>query len=224
VNDAAGRPTEYHLPGAITSHCAYDPNGKLVKQANHKQCENSLCLINKRIYSRNKRDQIIRLEDDRRGNRKFVYDRNGQIFEDIHEGYRGFGHRFDPCGNPATLMPGTGWLAPAAIHWAITTSMHTIKRKTCHFPARQENLRTTDRHRGHLYSEAAHAHERTAIMSFKVIRATVPELAVQMVGGAHPTRPWMSRGGRCPPYAPVDVSWWALPPSGTVIAPYGTCA
>jgi hypothetical protein len=29
-------------------------------------------------------------------------------------------------------------------------------------------------------------------MSFKVIRATVPELAVQMVGGAHPTRPRMA--------------------------------
>jgi hypothetical protein len=42
-------------------------------------------------------------------------------------------------------------------------------------------------------AKAAHAHERTAIMSCKVIRATAPELAVQMVGGAlggaHPTRP-----------------------------------
>jgi hypothetical protein len=28
-----GRPTEYHFPGAIASHCAYDPNGNLAKQA-----------------------------------------------------------------------------------------------------------------------------------------------------------------------------------------------
>jgi hypothetical protein len=41
-------------------------------------------------------------------------------------------------------------------------------------------------------AKAAHAHERTVIMSFKVIRATAPELAVQMVGGAHPTRPRMA--------------------------------
>jgi YD repeat-containing protein len=83
VRDAAGRPIEYHFPGAIASHCAYDPNGNLAKQATHEQCANTLHLINRRIYSRNKRGQIIRLEDDHRGNRKFVYDRNGQIFEDI---------------------------------------------------------------------------------------------------------------------------------------------
>jgi YD repeat-containing protein len=60
VRDAAGRPTEYHLPGAIASHCAYDPNGNLAKQATHKQCENNLRMINKRIYSRNTYDALGR--------------------------------------------------------------------------------------------------------------------------------------------------------------------
>jgi hypothetical protein len=44
-------------------------------------------------------------------------------------------------------------------------------------------------------AKAAHVHERTVIMSFKVIRATAPELAVQMVGGAHPTARYAPANG-----------------------------
>jgi hypothetical protein len=72
------------------------------------------------------------------------------------------------------------------------------KRKTCHFPARQEKLRTADRHGGATYTaKAAHAHERTAIMSFKVIRATA--LNYQFKWWAVPTlraREWL-RYGAC---------------------------
>jgi YD repeat-containing protein len=108
VRDAAGRPTEYHFPGAIASHCAFDPNGNLAKQATHKQCENNLRLINKRIYSRNKRGQLIHLEDDRRGNRTFVYDRAGQIVDDIHDSSLSSTFGYEPCGNPADARMASG--------------------------------------------------------------------------------------------------------------------
>jgi hypothetical protein len=60
---------------------------------------------------------------------------------------------------------------------------------------------------GHTYySTERYTHDRTirpAIVSFKVIRAADPELAVPMVGGAHPTscngKSQVRTCGHCPP-------------------------
>jgi hypothetical protein len=72
-------------------------------------------------------------------------------------------------------------------------------KKALHHP-------TADRHRGHTYSTERYTHNRTirpAIVSFKVIRAADPELAVPMVGGAHPTscngKSQVRTCGHCPP-------------------------
>jgi len=70
---------------------------------------------------------------------------------------------------------------------------HHHIRKTCRFPAGiagfRQNVSTstfssTFRNKG--------AQRCSAIVSFKVIRTTDRELAVQLVGGAHPTRLWMA--------------------------------
>jgi RHS repeat-associated protein len=65
-------------------------------------------LVSQRIYSRNKRGQIVRLEDHDRGYRTLVYDRAGQIVDDIRERTLSSTFGYDPCGNPADARMASG--------------------------------------------------------------------------------------------------------------------
>jgi hypothetical protein len=135
--------------------------------------------------------------------------REGQV----HEPPLGFGHfsiqdkRFPiatPMGTRSRRIV-NNWLQAAAkrVGWALPTTPSN-RRAAGVAPPTIGKFVLCDAHattpsshsrpaQGATYTaKAAHAHERTVIISFKVIRATAPELAVQMVGGAHPTRPRMA--------------------------------
>ena len=90
-------------------------------------------------------------------------------------------------------LPTTGLLSHLGIGAAdkfdmLTSTLPSTLRAVLHHP-------TADWHRRHTYTAKRYTHDRTnrpAIVVIQVIRATNPELAVQLVGDAHPTRLWMA--------------------------------
>ncbi|OQW92574.1 MAG: hypothetical protein BWK78_01270, partial [Thiotrichaceae bacterium IS1] len=99
VRNAIGQPVEEHFPGGTSSHCVHDALGNLRSQ----ELRHGGNVLLKREYQYSARNQLLQVNDSRRGTQKrYDYDKVGRLTKVTHGNDRREEFVYDAAGNVCT--------------------------------------------------------------------------------------------------------------------------